>query len=160
MLHSPLVRAHYLFVPCLVATVTACDGASSSEGFECHRTDREGTYAVSYVEKAYRDEPMCGPLADTLGAPDDPSAVVPPAWGTCRVESGSWFNDECYREIVYDCVVEQGIDNIGTTLAEVTIQKDAAGNLIEGLLTREGFVGNGLACRSEYDVTARRQRSQ
>ena len=155
------VRFRGFLVAKLLCTVTACGASGSSDdAFECRRTDRHGTYAVHYGERAHKNEPTCGPLPDTLGPPDDPSAIIEPAWGACRVESMGWYNDDCYREVVYACSAAQGADTVGTSLAEDTIQKDRAGELIQGVLTRIVYQSNGSGCRSEYDITARRQSSE
>jgi hypothetical protein len=144
------------------ATMLACCGTSVACGDDeggtpdCERADRAGTYLVHYEERAYKNEPMCGAIADTLGPPDDPSAAST-EWGPCRLESSDWFNDDCGREFVYGCVVAQAPANIGTSLVAVTYQQDSEGDLIEGLLTRIVSRSAESVCRSSYDMVARRQ---
>lgn len=141
---------------CAVGGV-GCGDAQGGD-FECERSDREGVYVVQYDEKSYKDMAMCGAIADTLGPPDDPSAVAAD-WGPCRLESSDWFQGDCRREFAYGCVATQASTNIATSLVATTYQKDADGDLIEGLLTRIVHSNtDGTVCRSSYDMTARRQR--
>jgi hypothetical protein len=130
----------------------ACHGGA----FECQRSDRAGSYVLHYEERRYKEMAMCGPISDTLGTPDDPTAAEV-SWGPCRLESAHWFNEDCGREIVYGCVVAQSPSDIATSLVAVTYQQDSDGDVIEGLLTRIVSSGGEPVCRSSYDMVARRQ---
>lgn len=137
----------------LAMMLVACGSSGEDESeFTCERSDRSGTYLLSYSE---RPNGTCGDIPDQVSRLD-PDADL--GFGCSLDAPDSWSADECRLDRSVTCCD----GGYCTSVVGYTEQQDAEGGRISGVMTFQvqeiGASGAVLdGCTSTYDVAAERQ---
>lgn len=130
----------------------ACSSETENRPVTCAKTERSGTYAMRFTERAGG---TCGAIPEQLGRLDDAEALLP----GCQLDAADrWSADECKLERAYTCP-EPGIGS-GVTSQSVAVstQMTEDASRIDGTITLTIKRPDGTAlCKSTYDATFVRQ---
>lgn len=131
---------------------SATDPASErQEPLSCAKTDRTGTYFVTYTTVSGD----CGDIPDGLGRLDDAEALP----DICALDAADrWSDGDCKLERAYSCL-EAGIGpGVQSHTIAVTTQDDDSGARITGTITMRITDPSGVQlCNGTYQLSAVRQ---
>ncbi|HYE91594.1 MAG TPA: hypothetical protein VEA38_11270 [Terriglobales bacterium] len=146
--HILALLASALLGACTVETAPKNDGSkpsttASGTALVCEKTDRRGTYMMTYTTVSGN----CGELPSGLANFDTPQP-------NCTTKSEIWSENDCKVDDVSECTIDTGGKVEATTVSRQTIED---GSRIEGTMTFNATNTRAGNCFGTYKVTAVRQ---
>ena len=144
----------------MVACSSATEGRGEPLPATCKRTDRTGTYRLTWTEQSG----TCGPIEAELVSLNPAEDGKPAGTAGCTLHSAVWSEGDCKSEVAATCVTRiadptqyGGYGSVTNDAVAVTRQTTANGSRIEGTFSVRLQNSDGQSCQGVYGAVYERQ---